>query len=220
VNRIYTIPCFSFFIALFLVSSHQTIASAQEVVSVSGDLQQWHKVTLNIGGPEASEDGDPNPFMDYRLDVTFDHPETGLTYKVPGYFAADGDAANTSASSGNKWRAHLSPDHVGEWNYTISFRKGAGIAVSDDAAAGEPVESVDGLKGSFVVDPTDKSGRDFRGKGRLGYVGKHHLKFAGNNEFFLKAPFVEGWQRQRSDWCSELSGVTGTERILIFDAQY
>jgi hypothetical protein len=34
---------------------------------------------------------------------------------------------------------------------------------------------------------TDKKGRDFRGKGRLEYVGKHHLQFAGTKEYFLKA---------------------------------
>jgi hypothetical protein len=37
------------------------------------------------------------------------------------------------------------------------------------------------------VEPTDKSGRDFRGKGRLSYVGRHHLQFAGSGEYFLKA---------------------------------
>jgi len=163
------------------------VVAAQSVVAVSGELQQWHNVTLTIDGPAASEDGDPNPFTDYRLNVTFVHPETDLSYTVPGYFAADGDAANTSATSGTKWRVHLAPDHIGQWNYAVSFRKGSGVAVSDDGDAGEPVESVDGLKGSFEIAPTDKSGRDFRSKGRLDYVGKHHLKFAGNNEFFLKA---------------------------------
>ncbi len=160
---------------------------AQTPITVSGEVKQWHNVTLTIDGPDASEEGETNPFTDYRMEVTFVHPETGLTYQVPGYFAADGDAANSSATSGNKWRAHLAPDHVGEWTYTVSFRKGAGVAVSDDPAAGEPVESIDGQEGELVVDPTDKIGRDFRGKGRLEYVGKHHLKFAGNNEFFLKA---------------------------------
>ena len=186
-KRINTLPCCTFLIVLFLVLGYVSVVAAQSAVTVSGELQQWHNVTLTIEGPEASEDGDPNPFTDYRLNVTFVHPETGLTYKVPGYFAADGDAANTSASSGNKWRAHLAPDHAGQWNYAVSFRKGSGVAVSDDAAAGESVAPVDGLKGSFEIAPTDKSGRDFRGKGRLDYVGKHHLRFAGNNEFFLKA---------------------------------
>ena len=37
-------------------------------VSVSGDLRQWHKVTLTLDGPQADETAnDPNPFLDYRL---------------------------------------------------------------------------------------------------------------------------------------------------------
>ncbi|WP_419194563.1 DUF5060 domain-containing protein [Novipirellula herctigrandis] len=159
----------------------------QAKATISGELQQWHKVTLTLDGPQASEDGTPNPFLDYRMQVTFRHPATGLTYVVPGYFAADGDAANTSATSGDKWRAHLSPDHSGQWTYAVSFRKGTGVAISDAPEAGTSVSGIDNLKGTFRISKTDKSGRDFRSKGRLNYVGKHHLQFAGTNEFFLKA---------------------------------
>ncbi len=41
--------------------------------------------------------------------------------------------------------------------------------------------------GSFTIAETDKTGRDFRSQGRLSYVGKHHLRFAGSKEYFLKA---------------------------------
>jgi hypothetical protein len=34
---------------------------------------------------------------------------------------------------------------------------------------------------------SEKRGRDFRAQGRLQYVGKHHLQFAGSKEYFLKA---------------------------------
>ncbi|TWU51583.1 DUF5060 domain-containing protein [Rubripirellula reticaptiva] len=163
------------------------VGADQTGVSVSGELQQWHKVTLTLDGPQASEDGEPNPFLDYRLQVTFRHPATGLTYSVPGYYAADGDAANSSATSGNKWRAHLAPDHEGEWTYSVSFRQGPSVAISDAEDEGTPVEKVDGLQGSFQVAKTDKLSPDFRSKGRLNYVGKHHLQFAGTGEFFLKA---------------------------------
>lgn len=155
--------------------------------TVSGELKQWHNVTLTFDGPEAAEDGDPNPFLDYRLEVAFMNADSGVSYIVPGYFAADGDAANTSATSGNKWRAHLSPDHDGEWTYKVSFRKGPGVAISDDPNAGTPVEGLDGIESTLDIAVTDKTGRDFRGKGRLNYVGKHHLQFAGTKEYFLKA---------------------------------
>ena len=172
---------------LTIVTTMTSTSFAQDVLKVSGELKQWHNITMTFAGPEASEDGDPNPFFDYRLNVTFVHAGTGTSYKIPGYFAADGNAANTSASSGNQWRVHLAPDHVGEWEYTVSFRNGKGVAVSNDADAGRAVAPIDGMKGTLEVGATDKQGRDFRGKGRLDYVGKHHLQFAGSKEFFLKA---------------------------------
>jgi len=153
---------------------------------VSGELKQWHKVTLTLDGPQAKEtDNDPNPFADFRMDVTFTHESGSPSYTVPGYFAADGDAANTSANSGNKWRAHLSPDKTGKWNYQVSFVKGKQVAVTDEAK-GEALEDCDGTSGSFTVGPTDKTGNDFRAKGRLNYVGGHYLRFAGSGEYFLK----------------------------------
>lgn len=174
------------YLLLVLLANSTNVGRAQEVF-VSGELRQWHKITITLDGPIASESGQTNPFLDYRLVVTFHHPESGLTYHVPGYFAADGDAANTSASSGNKWRAHLSPDHPGQWNYVVSFRKGKAVAVSDGPEAGSPVPELDGQSGSFEIAATDKSGRDLRGKGRLKYVGKHHLQFSGSGDYFLKA---------------------------------
>jgi hypothetical protein len=70
--------------------------------------------------------------------------------------------------------------------YLASFRTGEKVAVSDDPDAGQPLEGIDGQTGSFVIEPTTKTGRDFRGKGRLEYVGKHHLRFAGTGDYFLK----------------------------------
>lgn len=150
-------------------------------VTISGELKQWHKVTLSLAGPQASETGTPNPFLDYRMAVTFSNGE--LSYMVPGYFAADGNAAESSATAGNVWRAHLSPDLTGEWHYTIHFQQGDEAAVN---GGGKALAPYDGLSGSFTVAATDKSGRDLRGKGRLQYVNQHYLRFAGTGEYFLK----------------------------------
>ncbi len=155
-------------------------------VTISGELKTWHPVTLSMEGPQANErDQLPNPFMDYAMFVVFAHESGTPVYTVPGYFAADGDAGNTSARSGNIWRAHLSPDTVGEWSYEVQFRKGNGAAV--DPSAGSALEPYHGVSGSFSIGRTDKRGRDFRGKGRLEYVGGHYLRFAGTGEYFLKA---------------------------------
>ncbi len=155
-------------------------------VEISGELKQWHKVTLTLDGPFAHErDNEPNPFTDYAFNVTFTHESGSPKYVVPGYFAADGNAANSSAESGTKWRAHLSPDKAGKWTYTVFFVKGKEAAVG--GSKGSPVKPFEGVSGSFNVAGSDKRGRDFRAHGRLQYVGKHHLQFAGSKEYFLKA---------------------------------
>jgi len=154
-------------------------------IEISGELRQWHKVSLTLDGPQAAEtDQSPNPFTDYDFTVTFTHESGDPSYRVPGYFAADGDAAETSASSGNKWRAHLSPDKVGTWNYQVSFRQGPRAALGGSGSALAPF---DGQSGKFQIARTNKKGRDFRARGRLQYVGKHHLQFAGSRDYFLKA---------------------------------
>ena len=155
-------------------------------VALDGELKQWHAVTLTIDGPFAREkDNDPNPFTDYRMTVTFAHESGAPSYRVPGYFAADGNAGETSAEAGSKWRAHVSPDVAGTWSYRVDFVRGKGVAIDD--VSGEPVAEVHGKSGTFVVGPTNKTGRDFRSKGRLQYVGRRYLRFAGTGEYFLKA---------------------------------
>ncbi len=94
-------------------------------VSIGGELKQWHKVTLTLDGPFAHEgDTEPNAFTDLAFNVQFTHESGSPRYRVPGYFAADGNAANSSAASGTKWRAHLAPDKSGIWNYSVSFTRG------------------------------------------------------------------------------------------------
>ncbi len=163
------------------------LASLSPAGQISGELKTWHKVTLTFDGPATSESADPNPFLSYRLNVTFEHANGGRKYLVPGFYAADGNAANTSADSGNKWRVHFAPDRTGTWSYRVSFRRGENVAVSNDVNAGTSAGYMDGRTGSFRIAPTDKTGRDLRGKGRLQYVGGHYLRFAGTGDYFLKA---------------------------------
>jgi len=165
-----------------LLFGYYSPLSAQ--VAIDGELKKWHKITLTFEGPFASEVSDTNPFTDFRLQVAFS--QGNKTYVVPGYFAADGNAAETGATSGNRWRVHFSPDQTGEWSWTASFRTGDGVALSEEANAGQ-AGSLDGLTGTFSVAATDKTGRDLRGKGRLQYVGERYLRFAENEEYFLKA---------------------------------
>lgn len=156
-------------------------------VEISGELKQWHKVTLTLNGPFAHEkDNKPNPFTDNRMEVRFSHESGEPSYVVPGYFAADGNSRNSSAESGTKWKAHLSPDKPGRWNYAVSFSQGPKAAL-DQSVDSQKLKAYDGKKGTFEIAPTDKTGSDFRGRGRLTYVGKRYLQFAGSKEYFLKA---------------------------------
>jgi hypothetical protein len=150
---------------------------------LSGELQQWHRVTITFDGPGTGETATPNPFRDYRLNVTFTNGNR--KFVAPGFYAADGNAGESSAISGNKWRVHFMPDAMGEWRYAASFRSGSDVALSTDANAGKAA-AFDGTSGKFTVAASDKSGVDFRGKGSLRYVGKHYLQFAGTGEYFIK----------------------------------
>lgn len=158
-------------------------AQAAQQGAVSGELKMWHRVTITFEGPATAEDATPNPFRDFRLDVMFTRGERKLV--VPGFYAADGNAAESGAEKGNRWRVHFMPDAEGEWSYAASFRTGLDVALSDGPEAGQPT-GFDGASGTFTVAPTDKAGRDFRAKGLLRYVGRHHLRFAQTGEWFLK----------------------------------
>ena len=157
-----------------------TISCGSKCDLITGELKTWHKVTLTIDGPQASEEGDMNPFLDCRFDVVFTNGRE--SYVVPGYFAADGNASETSASSGTVWKAHFIPPTAGEWQYTTFFRQGEDIAISCDPSGVQATT----CSGSFTVTPTDKKGSDFRGKGLLEYVGESYLQFAGTGEYFIK----------------------------------
>jgi hypothetical protein len=176
-----------------LAAAHRAIAmrpvarqpAGNGAVRVIGELRQWHKVTVELAGPFAAEsDKSPNPFTDLAFAVTFTHESGTPRHIVPGYFAADGNAAHTGARAGTVWRAHLSPDKPGRWNYRVAFTQGRHVAIN---GGGSPLAPFDGRSGDFTVARTDKTGRDFRAQGRLRYNGTHHLHYAGSGAPFLKA---------------------------------
>jgi hypothetical protein len=170
-----------FFTCLLLAFACQAPSDSEDDARTS--YRQWHPLTLSFEGPQTSEQAEENPFLNYRLLVTFrqgDH-----SYTVPGFYAADGNAAESSAESGNVWQVHFTPDRSGEWTYDVSFRQGENIAVNDDPNAGETL-AFDGSTGTFEVVPTDKDGDDFRAKGKLRYVGERYLQFAESGEYYLK----------------------------------
>lgn len=139
---------------------------------VTGSLAKWDVVTIDFEGPSASSsDSEPNPFMDYRLQVEFTSP-SGKSFNVPGFF--DGDGKGSQA--GSVWRVRFSPDEVGPWQYRALFRKGPQVAISLDPAAAEAT-GFDGWTGAFTVVQQSPEAAGFYRWGRLEYVGGHYLKF-------------------------------------------
>lgn len=159
--------------------------------TITGANTQWQPVTLSINGPFAHElDQKPNPFLDYSLMVTFTHSSGDPEYQVPGYFAADGNAGETSAQAGTVWRAHFSPNKPGKWSYHASFVTGKHAAL--ETLTGFPERTFTSLKqlncsGDLEIKEAPADAPGFYREGRLTYVGKPYLQFAGSKRYFLKA---------------------------------
>lgn len=168
------------FLFLLLISCQSQL---KKEIEIKGELKQWHNITLVIPGPETSEWAKENPFLDYKLEVTFTNGNT--TYTVPGFYAANGNAAETSADEGNIWMVRFRPDKTGTWNYNVSFLKGKDIAVNDNTEAAEPV-TVDGNDGEFNVKASDKTGKDFRSRGRIVDGGKGYFEFQKSGNIWIK----------------------------------
>ena len=156
----------------------------QKPVKVEGELKKWHRITLNFEGPDTNEMDENNPFLNYRLDVTFKNGEK--EFIIPGFYAADGNAAESSGDSGNVWQVRFTPDEVGEWTYSVSFKKGDNIAVAENARNASSAGFMDGQEGTFIISESDKTGMDNRAKGRLQYVGESYLKYAESQDYFIK----------------------------------
>lgn len=166
------------FVLVFLNVHH----AASEDIQLKGELKKWHKITLIIDGPETSEFAKVNPFLDYRLNVEFTNGN--VSYQVPGYYAADGNAHESGASEGSKWAVHFRPDKTGEWQYRISFKSAKNIAIEEHTEVPKPVAS-DGVTGSFTVNETDKIAPDLRAYGRVVYDGGHYFRQT-DGTIFLK----------------------------------
>src|SRR6478752_7624520 len=154
------------------VSGSNHKASGESDFAITGNAQKWDAVSIAFQGPAASViANNPNPFLDYRLQVTFTAP-SGKKHDVPGFFDGDGQGG----LNGNIWRVLFSPDEVGRWKFQALFRQGNQVAVSLDPNAGESV-AFDGRKGDFTISAQDKNAPGYLKWGRLEYVGKFYLKF-------------------------------------------
>ena len=125
------------------LSKRTRFGGSNPAYDIWGELKKWHKVTLTFDGPYTSETASPNPFSDYNLVVTFS--QGPKKYEVLGFYAADGNAAETSTTEGNKWQVHFAPDEIGTWYFSVSFKTGTNVAVNN---GGTSAGFMDGLTGN------------------------------------------------------------------------
>ncbi|HEX3725592.1 MAG TPA: DUF5060 domain-containing protein, partial [Pirellulales bacterium] len=184
-------------VAVCVASIVLAVGAVASSAAIDGCQRVWHPITLTFAGPAAAEtDTAPNPFLDFRLQVTFTGPANQRCV-VPGFFDGDGNGG----SQGRAWRVHFTPDAPGTWQYQASFRQGADVAIQLEPLAGEPLE-VPGSAGSLAVEPLDPQAPGFLRWGRLGYVGQHYLKFQDG-------PY---WLRGGTDEPEDFLGYAGFDR--------
>ena len=152
-------------------------------VIYSGKSQVWETLTLSFTGPELTEARET--FTDYRFEVTFTQGD--LRYSAPGYFAADGKAAETSATGGNIWKVRFTPPAPGRWTYAASFKSGDNI-VFGRADNGASAGYFDGQSGQFDISPArlNPGAANFARKGLLADVRGRYLQYQGTQDYFLK----------------------------------
>lgn len=158
-------------------------ANASNEEKITSDLpvyQQWHSVTLDFEGPDTSEQDADNPFLNYRLIVTF--TQDGREYPIRGYYAADGQAAASGADAGNIWQVKFRAPETGRWQYRARLERGEQIALRTGAGDSVPL---DNATGTFMVEASDKKAPDFRALGRLS-VNDGYFYFPDTDQYWLK----------------------------------
>ncbi len=172
---------------IFLLISELSVFS--QTVSLDGTMQKWDKITLDFTVPGVELNESANTFRNRRMDVLFTDPN-GNSLRVPGFFAANGNAANSGATTGNIYRAFLRPNVTGSWTYQVLFYAGNDVALSDVSSLPAPQFSLNGVVGDILE--SNVTGVDLRSQGRLQYQStgtdnaRRYLRFAETGDYYLK----------------------------------
>ncbi|WP_281986132.1 Ig-like domain-containing protein [Aquimarina aggregata] len=174
--------------AIMMIMVMSYMGHAQSV-NVSGTLQKWHKVAVSLTLPGGNLSESEGTFRNTRMDVIFTSP-SGTTIRVPGYFAADGNAANSNAKQGKVYRAFLRPNEIGNWSYRVLYYTGNNVAIASINNLPSPVHNLTGAINGIVA--SNKTAPDLRAKGRLVYKTtgtdseRRYLQFSETGEYYLK----------------------------------
>ena len=164
-----------------LAAPKPKVSAAPVAAQADKNWSRWAPGSIDFAGLSVSETDAANPFTDYRLSVTFSQGKKRTD--VRGFFAADGNAAETSAQSGNVWRVRFTPDEVGQWNYGARLVRGPDAALHDQDRPSETI--VGQWQGQFTVGPADPAKPEFHRSGVL--RGEDHLlRWSGARSYFQK----------------------------------
>jgi hypothetical protein len=159
-----------------VISQNRNTYSDQSIQATS------QYVTLKFNGPHTLEQQKLNPFTDYRLVVTFKHGSH--TMVVRGFYAADGDAANSGADQGNVWCCRFCPDQLGEWTYEARLSRGSWIAIDEDVNSGETLP-IENNTGGFIASTKETQSNALELHGRIKARGQYFYHADGT--LWLKA---------------------------------
>ncbi len=173
---------------ILMMSFALSLTGYAQTVNVTGTKEKWHKIAVSLTLPGNLSESSAT-FKNNRMDVIFTSP-SGRKIRVPGFFAADGNAANSNAKAGKIYKAYLRPDETGAWTYRVLYYTATDVALKEVKNLPSPLYNLTGSVGSIVS--SSKSVPDLRAKGRLKYQTtgtfnqRRYLKFAETGEYFLK----------------------------------
>ncbi|OEK08819.1 hypothetical protein A8C32_00655 [Flavivirga aquatica] len=175
---------------LVILMTSLSFSGYGQTVDVDGTspYRKWDKIVLSLTLPSNVTESNTS-FRNTRMDVLFTDP-SGKKIRVPGFFAADGNAANTNAKSGKIFKAYLRPYQTGNWKYQVLYYTGNDVALKNVNQLPNPTHNLTGTIGNVTA--TNATLPDLRAKGRLQYQKtgtnnqRRYLKWAETGEHFLK----------------------------------
>jgi CubicO group peptidase (beta-lactamase class C family) len=152
----------------YLAGPHPGVAPRKQRLGEIAAQRVWAPFEITLRGPKSTSRAGPNPFG-LRLDIEFEAPR-GERLRVPGFYAGNG----RGGPDGDVWKVRFAADEPGLWR----------VITHSSAAA------LDGLEGSFEVEPAAPDAPDFFRWGRLEAVaqpgdGIRYLKFR-DGPYWLK----------------------------------